>query len=66
MDDAELRIAMRSEQSLAYYIAETFEATARLFGYIVAVPIAFVLNIARRISSGFRSGMNAAFEKYDW
>ena len=37
MSDAEIEIAAKSEDSLAYYIANAFQAFAAALGYVVAL-----------------------------
>lgn len=62
MDLAELRIRARSEYSLAYFIAEAFQAAARLLGYIIALPIAIAVKVAKGIAEGFEAGWKSAFD----
>lgn len=62
MDEAELKIVTRSEQSLAYYIAEAFRSIAKLLGYMIALPIAFAFKVVEGIGEGFKEGWDAAFK----
>lgn len=61
MSDAEIAIAAKSKESLAYYIAGAFQALAGAIGYIIALPIAYAAKIAESMYNGFKSGFAAGF-----
>jgi hypothetical protein len=62
MDDAELQIIAKSEASLAYFISEAFRSIAALFGYVVALPLAFAYKIVTSIGDGLQEGWDKAWE----
>lgn len=68
MSDAELEIAAKSEDSLAYYIAGAFKAFAAALGYIVALPIAWAATVAKSLYRGFKDGWAAGMRSagIDW
>jgi hypothetical protein len=59
MSNAELEIAAKSEDSLAYYIASAFKAFAAALGYVVALPIAWAARVAKSLYEGFKGGWAA-------
>lgn len=68
MSDAEVEIAAKSEDSLAYYIAGAFQAFAEALGYIVALPIAWAGRVAKSLYKGFKDGWAAGMRSagIDW
>jgi hypothetical protein len=68
MSDAEIEIAAKSEDSLAYYIANAFKAFAAALGYIVALPLAWAGRVAKSLYQGFRTGWAAGMRSagFDW
>jgi hypothetical protein len=62
MNAAELNIVAKTEQSLANFVAEVFQSIASLMGYIIALPIAYGIRIAKSMVDGFSSGWDAAFK----
>lgn len=68
MSDAEIEIAAKSEDSLAYYIANAFQAFAAALGYVVALPLAWAGRVAKSLYEGFRSGWAAGMRSagIDW
>lgn len=63
MNEADLKIVAQTEQSLASFIAEAFQSIAKLMGYLIALPIAYGILIAKSLADGFSSGWDAAFKK---
>ena len=61
MTDAEVEIAAKSEDSLAFYIAGAFKALAAAVGYIVALPLAWAATVAKSLYQGFKGGWTAGF-----
>lgn len=61
MNDAELRIVARSQDSLATYIAEAFQAIAKLVGFVIALPIGWAVTIAENLWGGLKAGLEAGF-----
>jgi hypothetical protein len=68
MSDAEIEIATKSEDSLAYYIANAFKAFAAALGYVVALPFAWAATVAKSLYDGFKKGWSAGFRSagIDW
>jgi hypothetical protein len=68
MSNAELEIAAKSEDSLAYYIANAFKALASALGYVVALPIAWAARVAKSLYEGFKGGWAAGMRSagIDW
>jgi hypothetical protein len=62
MDVVNRQIVQRTQESLAYYVANAIQATAAFLGYVIALPLAYAEMIAERFVSGFREGWNAAFD----
>lgn len=68
MSDAEIEIAAKSEDSLAFYIANAFKALAAALGYVVALPIAWAARVAKSLYEGFKGGWAAGMRSagIDW
>jgi hypothetical protein len=68
MSDAEIEIAAKSEDSLAFYIANAFKAFAAALGYVVALPIAWAGRVAKSLYEGFQKGWTAGWRSagFDW
>ena len=59
MDDAEVRIAAKSEASLRAFVSGLFRSIAKLFGYIVGQVAGFGRDIVRGIRDGWSEGWRA-------
>lgn len=68
MTDAEVEIAAKSEDSLAFYIANAFKAFAAALGYVVALPLAWAARVAKSMYEGFKGGWEAGWRSagLDW
>lgn len=56
MSASELEIAAKSEDSLAFYIANAFKAFASALGYVVALPLAWATTVAKSMWEGVKKG----------
>lgn len=65
MNEAEIRIAGRSKESLAYFVAESVKAIAKLFGYVIALPLAWANKVAESIWEGLKEGWKAGWRSVD-
>lgn len=61
MDSSELATVVKSQESLTYYIAQTFEGIASALGYVIALPIAWVAKMVDSVFGGVERGWNRAF-----
>jgi hypothetical protein len=68
MTDAEIEIAAKSEDALAFYIANAFKALAAAIGYIVALPLAWAGRVAKSLYDGFKGGWAAGMRSagFEW
>jgi hypothetical protein len=61
MSAAEIEIAAKSEDSLAFYIANAFKAFAAALGYVVALPLAWATRVAKEMYEGVKKGWAAGW-----
>lgn len=59
MNEAEIRIAAKSEASFRSFVSDLFKAIAAIFGYVVAQVVGTFRDIGRGISSGWNAGWKA-------
>lgn len=62
MNEAEMRIVAKSQESLAYYISEAFHSIAKLLGYVISLPIGWAITIAESIWDGIQEGFKKGYQ----
>ncbi len=62
LNDTEQKIAARTKESLAEYVAVAFQEAARLLGYMLTVPVAYIQVVAESIYDGFAKGFKDGFD----
>ena len=56
LSESEKKIVARTKESLAEYVAVAFQEAARLLGYAISVPLAYIQVVAESIYDGFTKG----------
>jgi len=64
MDEADFRVIAKTQTSLSMFIADALQSIARLFGYIIALPIGFAIHVAKGIEKGFSEGLDAGLNNW--